>query len=220
MLPKQENYQLARQLAVEGLRQSDLKERAVRSGGRYEARDSGEALVELLYLGQELHLSFPEGTIETKDGPGPIPLREEIIILHYLEKTRGTPLTGRWVSFAEIPGGAFYHPVFLKRCKFPLVKFFGGAPEVLKTLAYPMQGMPLGLGDVGVKIQAFPFIPLALIMWRGDAEFPAEGNLLFDVSITEYLPVEDIVILAETVVWKLVKNKNANSPQRAQRTLS
>ncbi|MDI6754353.1 MAG: DUF3786 domain-containing protein, partial [Thermodesulfobacteriota bacterium] len=95
----------------------------------------------------------------------------------------------------------------LKRCKFPLVKFFGGDPEVLKAVAYPMQGMPLGLGDVGVKIQAFPFIPLALIIWRGDAEFPAEGNLLFDVSITEYLPVEDIVILAETVVWKLVKNR-------------
>jgi hypothetical protein len=71
-----------------------------------------------------------------------------------------------------------------------------------------MLGGPLGMGDVGVKIQAFPFIPLALILWRGDAEFPAEGNLLFDDSIMEYLPVEDIVILAETVIWKLIKGRS------------
>ena len=68
-----------------------------------------------------------------------------------------------------------------------------------------MLGRPLDFGDVGVRIQAFPFIPLALILWRGDAEFPAEGKLLFDDSVKEYLPVEDIVILAETVVWKLIK---------------
>jgi hypothetical protein len=47
-----------------------------------------------------------------------------------------------------------------------------------------------------------------LVLWRGDAEFPAAGNLLFDDSVTEYLPVEDIVILAETVIWKLIKGRS------------
>ena len=65
----------------------------------------------------------------------------------------------------------------------------------------------MNLGDVGVKIQAFPFVPLALVLWRGDAEFPAEGSILFDASVSKYLPVEDTVILAETAVWKLVKAK-------------
>lgn len=211
---------MARQMAVEGLGQADLHERAVKSGGRYESGSGGEARVRLEYLGRELLLSFPPGTIAAPNGQGPISLREEILVLHYLEKATGTAPTGRWISFAEIPGGAFYHPVFLQRCQFPLVRFFGPDPEGLKTVAETMPGGSLDFGDVGVKIQAFPFIPLALILWRGDAEFPTEGNLLFDDSITEYLPVEDIVILAETVVWKLVKNKNADSPQRAQRTRS
>jgi len=52
-------------------------------------------------------------------------------------------------------------------------------------------------------------------VWRRDAEFPAEGKVLFDSSVSCYLPVEDIVVMAETVVWKLVKKKNY-SPQRAQ----
>ena len=208
MLPKQENYQLARQMAVDGLGQSDLQERAAKSGGRYESGSEGEARIRLEYLGRELQIFFPAGTIKATNGPGPIPLREEILVLHYLGKATGTAPAGRWISFAEIPGGAFYHPVFIQRCQSPLVRFFGSDPEGLKTRAERMPGGPLDFGDVGVKIQAFPFIPLALILWRGDTEFPAEGNLLFDDSITEYLPVEDIVILAETVVWKLIKARS------------
>lgn len=220
MLPQQENYQLARQMAVEGLKNSDLQERAAKSGGRYESGSSGEARIRLEYLGNEFVVSFPPGSIEAGKGQKPLSLREEILVLHYLAKATGALPTGRWISFIEIPGGTFYHPVFLQRCQSPLVRSFGPDPEALITGAEPMGGGSLDLGDVGAKIQAFPFIPLALILWRGDAEFPAEGKLLFDDSITEYLPVEDIVILAETVVWKLIKNKNADSPQRAQRTLS
>ena len=207
MLAKQENYQMARQMAVERLRQSDLQERADHSGGRYESGVGGERRIRLPYLGRELLLSFPPGTIEVSNGQGPIPLREEILVFHYLEKARGTSLSDRWISFAEIPGGIFYYPVFLQRCQIPLVRFFGPNPEELKAVAEPMLGKPLAFGDVGVKIQAFPLLPLAFILWRGDAEFPAEGNVLFDDSITEVLPVEDIVILAETVVWKLIKSR-------------
>jgi hypothetical protein len=88
-----------------------------------------------------------------------------------------------------------------------LTKFFGEAPEALLSVAKEVDGEPLNVGDVGVKIQVFPSVPLALVLWRGDAEFPAEGSILFDATVSEYLPVEDIVILAETVVWKLIKAK-------------
>ncbi len=207
MLPKQENYSLARQLAVEGLRQSNLQERATRGGAWYEKGRDGEARVGFRYLSREVWLSFPQGTIKTQNGKGPIPLREEILILHYLEKASGAPLAGSWASFSEIPGGAFYDPIFLMRCKSPLIKFFGKTPEALWSVAKEVGGEAVNLGDVGVKIQVFPFVPLALVLWRGDAEFPAEGSILFDASVNAYLPVEDIVTLAETVVWRLIKAK-------------
>jgi hypothetical protein len=159
--------------------------------------------------------------METPDGGGPLSLREEILILHYLERASGIPPTGKWISFAEISGGAFYHPVFLQRSKAPLVKCFGEDPQRLLVLASEeVRGEPWDMGDKGVKIQAFPRVALGMVLWRGDAEFPPEGNVLFDSSVTAYLPVEDIVILAETVVWKLIKKKNMDSPQRAQSTQS
>ena len=207
MLPVQENYPLARRLAVEGLLRSNLEERATRGGASYERGRDGEVKVGFRYLGRELRVSFPQGTIVSQNGQAPIPLREEILILHYLERASGVPLAERWASFSEIPGGAFYHSVFLRRCKSPLLKFFGEEPENLLSVSEEFRGEPLNLADVGVRIQAFPFVPMALVLWRGDAEFPAEGNILFDASVSEYLPVEDTVILAETVVWKLVKAK-------------
>jgi hypothetical protein len=56
---------------------------------------------------------------------------------------------------------------------------------------------------------------VGLVLWKGDEDFPPEGNILFDASVASYLPVEDIVILTEMVVWKLVKKKDL-LPQRAQ----
>jgi hypothetical protein len=211
MLPKQDNLPLARRMAVEGILKSDPAERAARGGGRFEPGADGKSRIAVRYLGREVWLSLPEGILETPGG-GSISLREEILILHYLEKASGIPLTGNWVSFAEIPGGAFYHPVFLQRSKAPLVKFFGEDPQRFLVLASEEAGgEPWEMGDTGVKIQAFPRVALGMVLWKGDAEFPPEGNVLFDSSITDYLPAEDIVILAETVVWRLIKKSQASS---------
>ena len=208
MLPKQDNLPLARQMAVRNLLRSDLAERAARSGGRFEPEPGGEGKIRLSYLGREICLSFPGGTMEPRNGGDPLSLREEILVFHYLEGSTGVPASGEWTSFSEIPGGTFYNPVFLQRCKAPLVKHFGEDPQKLVAVAAEeVRGEPFPLGDTGVRVPAFPRVTLGLVLWKGDEEFPPEGNVLFDSSITGYLPVEDMVILAETVVWKLVKAK-------------
>jgi len=214
MLPKQDNLPLARQMAVRNLLRSDLAERAARSGGRFEPAPGGEGRIGLPYLGREICLSFPGGTVEPLNGGGPLSLREEILVLHYLEGATGVPASGEWTSFSEIPGGTFYNPVFLRRCKAPLVKHFGDDPQKLMAVAAEeVRGEPFPLGDTGIRVPVFPRLDLGLVLWKGDEEFPPEGTVLFDSSVTGYLPVEDIVILAETVVWKLVK---AGARQRAQ----
>ncbi len=212
MLPKQDNLPLARRMAVEGLLKSDPADRAARGGGRFEPGAGGGARIGVRYLGREVWLSLPAGSMEIQEEGESLSLREEILILHYLEKVSGFPPTGNWISFAEIPGGTFYHPVFLQRSKEPLVKFFGADPQKLLSVATEeFGGEPWQMADTGVKIEAFPHVSLGLVIWKGDKEFPPEGNVLFDSSVTGYLPVEDIVILAETIVWKLIKKSQALS---------
>lgn len=208
MLPKQENLNLAKQIASEALLKGNLKERAVQSGGWFETGVGDKAYVILKYLGQEVSISFGEGPIAAVHArTEPISLREEILILHYLGRAKGILPQENWISFVEIPGANFYHSVFLKRCRSPLVKFFGDNPDDLLQFASFYGGSPINFGDRGVKIQALPYVPIIFIIWRGDADFQAEGNILFDETIIQYLSVEDIVVLTETIVWKLVKAK-------------
>jgi hypothetical protein len=48
-------------------------------------------------------------------------------------------------------------------------------------------------------------IPLTLVLWKGDAEFSAEGTIMFDRTIVDYLPGEDIIVLCQNTSWRLVK---------------
>ncbi len=107
MLPKQENLPLARQMAVEGLLKSDPAERAARGGGRFEPGADSKSRIGVRYLGREVWLSLPGGTMETPDGGGPLSLREEILILHYLERASGSPPDGKLDLLCRDPRGSF-----------------------------------------------------------------------------------------------------------------
>ena len=52
-------------------------------------------------------------------------------------------------------------------------------------------------------VTALPLVPLALILWKGDDEFPPEGNILFDRSITSIFSAEDVAWLSGMVVYPL-----------------
>ena len=63
---------------------------------------------------------------------------------------------------------------------------------------------PSDQGDVSVLVKALPLVPVALIIWKGDEEFPPEGNILFDRNILKMLSAEDIAWLSGMVVYPLM----------------
>ena len=94
---------------------------------------------------------------------------------------------------------------FIKRAKTPLIQTFGfkGAKMVeIASVAY--DASKLDLGDYSVKVQSLPFVPVALLIWEGDDEFPPDGNLLFDKTIQNILSAEDIATLAGMVVYPMI----------------
>jgi hypothetical protein len=44
------------------------------------------------------------------------------------------------------------------------------------------------------------------VLWRGDEELAPNGNILFDANISDYLSSEDVTVLSETIIWKLVRS--------------
>ena len=189
---------------VEELGGTDLSERCQMSGARWRS-DDGVAEVELL---NRVYQVLPP--VFEVVGPRigeEVPITDRILLLHYLSKASGKPPTGEWISFDKVPGGEIYLPVFRARSIDRLVRGYSGREETLLETARASGGRPAEFGDVSVCIQALPRVPVAVILWRGDEEFSPSGNLLFDATVTEYLPMEDVVVLAGIVATRLLEGR-------------
>nr|NIP92808.1 DUF3786 domain-containing protein [Akkermansiaceae bacterium] len=53
-------------------------------------------------------------------------------------------------------------------------------------------GWALSFGDASVELLPLPRIPVSLILWKGDDEFPSRADLLFDSSCEMHLPLDII----------------------------
>ncbi|MFC1930210.1 DUF3786 domain-containing protein [Chloroflexota bacterium] len=206
-LPKQKvwdyAYGLAHQIAREQLAKiDDIEQQCLKSGARY--ADSRKVTIE--YLNQSYLISIPDAEVTLATSEESVPIRDKLLILHYFTQAKGTPLSNKKITYKELPDGINYYPTFSKRAIEPLVSFFGGEPHrLLDIAAGNFGGYQADYGDTSVTIDAFSLMPITLILWKGDEEFAPEGNIMFDSTISDYLPTEDIAVLCENIAWRLVK---------------
>ena len=202
-LPKQDNYEVAFRLAKDELLAADLDERCRNSGAELKSESS----LELKYFNRMVTIELPEVTMKYESGRG-VPLWEQILILHYINKSSGGKPTGDMISFKEIPAGEFYYEAFKKRGLKKLTSVFGKRPEMLVVAGEALGGERTAYGDCSVQISALPNVPVMFVVWEGDEELPPSGNILFDQNISEYLVTEDVAVLSGLAVGKLVRVKS------------
>ena len=208
-LPSQRNYEyaytLAYKLAAEKLAETqDIERQCRRSGAQYLEIDSQRFII-LQFLGRSYQVTLPDIDITPVDSQEAVSLKTKVLILHYLTRAKGTPLASKMITFKELPEGAIYFPTFTKRTIRPLVDYLGEEPHQLIDTAKKLGGRKVDYGDVAVTISAFYYVPITLVLWRGDEEFAPSGSILFDATVADYLSTEDITVLCETIVWKLVR---------------
>ncbi|MEW5724301.1 MAG: DUF3786 domain-containing protein [Thermodesulfobacteriota bacterium] len=198
-----DDYANAFNIAAKELRAKDPAEVGRLSGVEYDA-EAGRFRLD--FLGRPHLVAFPEMSVVPADGRGEAPLPEQVLVLHYLNQARGTPLAGELITYREVPAGEFYYPAFVKRAEAPLVKTFGASPGLLPRLAPEIGGISLaGHGDGAARFPALPRAPVTLIVWGGDDEFEPSGRILFDRSISDYLTTEDVAWLAGLIVYRLMR---------------
>lgn len=54
-------------------------------------------------------------------------------------------------------------------------------------------------------MKAFECIPVRFLFWDGDDEFPAQGNVLFDASATDFIHGESVVTIAAIGLDRIAK---------------
>jgi len=155
------------------------------------------------FINRPFTVAWPECQIESEGGA--FDLSEEILLIHYLLAPQYAPVQGQWITFKELPGGMVYNPAFTKRAITPLIKDFGNNPAKFKLAAALLEAQELNQGDQGIIVNALPLVPVGLVLWFGDEEFPPNANILFDASASQQLPTEDYAVLASLIVKQLAR---------------
>jgi len=200
-MPRIDDYQNARKLAVEKLKTASFDSILKRTGFKSVADNE----FRVPFLDRVYRVAFPGlGFKDETDSHKEVPIQEQILILHYMQSPAIPVLTGNWVSYREIPGASFYHSAFIKRAIDPLKKVFGEHVAGLLAAAEILGSQTIDSGDAGCEFRPFPHVPVRLILWAGDDEFAAEANIVFDESIKKTLLPEDIAWLAGMLVYRLI----------------
>ncbi len=155
--------------------------------------------VKTVFLGKEYSLDPRSRECVSASGVRQKPYLS-ILLLHYAAAAlRGIPeLGGEWISFRELPAGEFYYPAFRKRALEPLLAKYGRSPrEAVAGLRDRLPGTAgeLPEGDACAVIEVLPGVPVKIVFWLADAEFPAEAAMLFDRTAGSVFCTEDIAVL-------------------------
>lgn len=207
-MPRIDDYQQAVDLGKKALSDKTPDLLASFAGADLDRGGRGDISLSLRFLNRKVLCPWPGLIFSDKETQEDLPIQQQVLLMHYLMgacNSEGAPVTGEWIAFQDVPDGRFYLDAFLRRAKVPLVSTFGPDPDRLQEAAGAAYGATvLDHGDIAVKVQALPLVPVALILWRGDEEFPPEGNLLFDRNIIRIFSAEDIAWLSGLVVYPLL----------------
>jgi hypothetical protein len=111
-------------------------------------------------------------------------------ILCYLISSRDIPLSGKLVQPVNLKGG---HIFFRGTHVLPLDKLasqFGNDPGGFLKRGRELGGKQMNYGDASVQLFPLPRIPVVIILWQEDEEFPPRTDLLFDSTCEFHLALD------------------------------
>ena len=123
--------------------------------------------------------------------------------LLYLLRVDKAGLGANQVSPKEFKGGVtfFQGPHALPVAK--LEARYGRDPEGFLKSGEHLAATPQDLGDAALLLPAFPGLPLGVILWEGDEEFPAQVSLTVPSGLEHYWPLDAVWALLNVVSREL-----------------
>lgn len=193
--------------AWEILSKLDPKATENRTGATFNADNS---TYELKCLGQDIHISLKDREIKGTSTFGKFLINDlgeysRLSVLSYLVNAKDLPLTGELVRPSDLPGGDIFvrgtHVLPLDG----IAESFGHDQEEFINIGKELGASGLGYGDISLGFFPFPRVPIVLIVWAGDDEFPAKVSLLCDSTCTSHLSIDIIWSTAMMTVLTVQK---------------
>ncbi len=134
--------------------------------------------------------------IEYDGGYGTFHPYFDLFTVYYLINAKEIEPANEWISEKDIPGGTTF---FRGPHEIPTVLItdrYRDDIEGFKIKSEQLLGSPLHLADAAFTFKITPRIPVAVLYWVGDDEFPAESKILYDKTIIGQLASDILYALA------------------------
>ena len=119
-----------------------------------------------------------------------------LVAVHCLLSAQTIRPSGRWVSEKDLPGGATF---FRGPHAIPTTLITSMAHDSIPTFTsrcLTLGGTTLAMADAACAFTITEQLPVAVLYWAGDEEFPAEARLLFDETIIDHFHLDIVYALA------------------------
>lgn len=124
----------------------------------------------------------------------------ELSILWYLVSAKNISVSGKWIKPVDAKGGQIF---FMGTHRLPLDELaekYGHDIKGFMTKVVEYGGNKCSYADACAILYPFPRIPVKLLLWLEDDEFPPRIDLLIDSSCDVHLPTDVIWSIANTVI--------------------
>jgi hypothetical protein len=127
----------------------------------------------------------------------------DLFVVYYLLKVHPEKIRGEWISEKDLPGGpTFFRGPHLIPTTL-ISERFSNDIDLFQKTCQRLGGIPVEMGDSAFTFHIAPGIPITVIYWIGDEDFPAEAKILYDRSIEKALTLDIIYLLAVETCHRL-----------------
>ncbi|MEA3350243.1 MAG: DUF3786 domain-containing protein [Chloroflexota bacterium] len=187
------------------LRSEDPHALATRSGVIYTPQGDSDGEFKLALWNRDVILGFPDfeaRDARTEDVLNPF---DQALLVYYFHIAKGTPQSGKWISFTELPNGSFYAQAFRGYTSQKLFHSFGDRVESFSQAAERAGGRGEFFASRSYSYQILPRVALMVACWVGDEDFPSSYRVLFDAAAGDYLSTDGCAILGGQLTRRLIK---------------
>lgn len=159
---------------------------------------------EFQYWHQPIYLTIPNFVCFHSADQSPLRVIHQALILYYFYFADGEALANKWISFSEIPDGRFYNQAYQGYTGKLITQHFQDDVEKLNRAVQRTHGVPIPFADHSFRYQVLPRLPLLLVYWQGDEDFPPNYQILFDANVLHYIPIDACAIAGKLLTSKLI----------------
>ena len=87
---------------------------------------------------------------------------------------------------------------------------FGLNPEEVLPIGKELGASKTNYGDISLEFVPLPRVPVTIVIWAGDEDFPAKASLLLDSTCTLQIPVDILWGVAMVVVKAVMRGEQCS----------